>query len=195
MTYSEIIARAAFAAHGVRGDIPLDLLSAEAETVFPSVVEELAQSVAADLQHPWRSILKDTTAALADGDEIPQTSTNDKQIIGLYGSVHDATDDMPLTEEFSLSELRRLVQNPNSWRKIGVYAYCIVKPRIFHTRTSVIIDVCVLDEAAVTAAIIADEVPLFPDAEGAYVSALVAKLTKGGPPFVADSLAQRRAIA
>lgn len=67
-----------------------------------------------------------------------------------------------------------------------MYAYVITKPRIYHTREEVVVDVCVLDEADIATAIAANAVPIFPDAEGAYVTALVGKLLQGGPPFIAD---------
>ena len=187
MTYAEIIDRASFEAHNARPEVEIDMLRVAAEAAFPSVVEELAKSVAMDLNHPWRSVLKDTTAALTNGAEIPQTSTNSKQIIGVYGAVRDGADSKFLTDVFTPSEIRKINENPGTFRKIPVYAYAIVKPRIFHTRTTVIIDVCVLDEAAVATAIAADQVPLFPDAEGAYVTALVDKLSNPNLRFGADS--------
>ena len=176
MTYAEIIERAVTAAKNVDPQSDADRLRIAAEALFPSVVVETAKMVADDLKHPWRSVLKDTTANIASGGEIPQTSTNSKEIIGKRGSVRDATDSKPLTNSFTLQEIRAMINNPGTVRKIPVYAYVIEEPRIYHTRTNVKIDVCVLDMVAVAAAIAADQVPLFPDAEGHYVTALTAKL-------------------
>lgn len=190
MTYLELIERAAVTANRSVPEQPLGLLRARAETIFPSIVEELAQSVAANLNHPWRSVIGSVTDTLADGALIPETDENDIPIIGLYGLVRDSEDGENLTDVFSASEIRRLNQNPGDWRKIPVYAFAIVKPRIYHTRTTVTIDVCVLDEAAIATAIAADQVPLFPDAEGAYVTALVNKLLTPAAKFDVDYFRQ-----
>lgn len=191
MTYLEIIERACVNANRTSNQ-PLEYLRARAEAVFPSIVEELAQSVAADIHHPWRSVLRNVTADLADGAPIPQTSADGKQIIGVYGSVRDATDDKPLEDGYTLAEIRALNENPNGWRKAEVYGYAIIKPNIYHTRENVYIEVCTLDEATVTASIAADIVPIFPDAEGAYVTALVERLTTPPAKFAADDLRQAK---
>lgn len=193
MTYTEIIERASVAAQSTRKDVPLTRLRVAAEAMFPSVVEELAMAVALDAGHPWRAVLKDVTASLASGDQIPQTGSGGKPIIGVRGSVRDASDNKPLTNSFTLAEIRRLNDNPGTIRKIPVYGYVIVEPRIYHTRPNVKIDVCILDEAAIATAIAADRVPLFPDAEGAYVTALTEKLLSPTAKFGADDQAQTKA--
>lgn len=190
MTYEELIIRAAFAAHKFEPGTPVDRLQASAEAMFPSVVEELAQSVANDVTHPWRSVIRDETDLISSGVEIPQQSVTGKEIIGEYGTVRDGSDDQPLSGGFTQEEIRTFNANVNSWRQADIYAYNITKPRIYHTRPNVIIDVCIFDEAAVAAAIAANQIPIFPDAEGAYLDALIAKLSKGGPPFLADDRRQ-----
>lgn len=127
------------------------------------------------------------TVTAAFTDTAPASITKPiKQIIGVHGIVKDATDSKALTESFAIDEIRALIDNINSWRQADVYAYQIVPPRIYHTRTNVVIDVCVYDVAVVKAAIAANAVPLFPDAEGAYVSALVAKLDNPATRFDVD---------
>jgi hypothetical protein len=184
VTYKEIIMRGALAAQGPNES--LARLTANAELLFPSVEEELAIAVAMNPVHPWRRNISDVTAAITNGSLIPQTGAAGAQIIGKHGQVTDFADGKVLTESFVLDELRRLVENPGTWRVLPVYAYVIVLPRIFHTRTSVKIDVCVYDVAAQKAAIAADAVTLFPDAEGAYVTALVAKLKDPTAKFGVD---------
>lgn len=186
MTYKEILERAALMAHRDDPSKPLDRLRISAEAIFPSIVEELAIAVAMNPLHPWRVVLQDVTASIANGALIPQTSTNSKQIIGVHGIVKDASDSKALTENFAIDEIRALIENINTWRQTDVYAYRIIPPRIYHTRTNVVIDVCVYDVAAVRAAIVANTVPLFPDAEGAYVTALTAKLKDPGARFDVD---------
>lgn len=193
MTYAEIIDRAAFAAQSARKDVRLSRLRIAAEAMFPSVVEELAMAVALDLSHPWRAILKDVTASLASGDPIPQIGASGKQIIGVRGSVRDDSDGKPLTNSFTLAEIRRLNDNPGTMRKIPVYGFVIIEPRIYHTRPNVTIDICVFDEGAVATAIAANGVPIFPDAEGAYVTGLTEKLLSPTAKFGADDQAQTKA--
>ena len=186
MTYKEIIERAAVAAQNAIPGSILDRLRVAAEAVFSSVEEELAIAVAMNPQHPWRKNISDVTAAITNGALIPQTGAAGAQIIGVYGQVLDFTDGKALTNSFTLDEIRRLVENPNTWRIVPVYAYHIFPPRIYHTRTSVKIDVCVYDVAAQKAAIVADAVTLFPDAEGAYITAVVAKLKDPSARFDVD---------
>lgn len=195
MTYKEIIERAAVAAQNAIPNSNLDRLRVAAEAVFSSVEEELAIAVAMNPLHPWRKNISDQTAAITNGALIPQTGGAGAQIIGVYGQVTDASDGKALSESFVLEELRRLVENPGTWRVLPVYAYMIVKPRIYHTRTNVKIDVCVYDVVAQKAAIVADAVTLFPDAEGAYITGVVAKLKDPTSKFDVDLQGQVMVIA
>lgn len=195
MTYKEIIERAAVAAQNAISNSNLDRLRVAAEAVFSSVEEELAIAVAMNPVHPWRKNISDVTAAITNGALIPQTGAAGAQIIGVRGQVLDFTDGKALTDSFTLDEIRRMVENPNTWRVIPVYAYHIDLPRIYHTRTSVKIDVCVYDVVAQKAAIVADAVTIFPDAEGAYITAVVAKLKDPTTTFDVDLQGQVMLIA
>lgn len=186
MTYQEIVMRAALAAHALNPADSLDRLVMIGQTIFPSVEEELAIAVSMNPLHPWRAKIADVTAAITNGSVIPQVGGAGAQIIGVNGAVNDATDGKPLTQSFALEEIRRLVDNPNAWRVVPVYAFVVVLPRIYHTRTSVKIDVCVYDVAAQKTAIAANAVTLFPDAEGAYVTALTAKMKDPSARFDVD---------
>ena len=177
MTYAEIIDRAATAAFQMRPDMPLARLRVAAEAEFSSIEEDMAVEIATNPEHPMRANIADVTSALTSGALIPATGSGGKQIIGEYGIVRDGSDSKSLSKAFSLEAIRQLTANPNTWRKIAVYSYAIVKPRIFHTRTTVIIDVCVWDVAAQETAIAADTV-IFPKLGPAYISALVDRLRK-----------------
>lgn len=195
MTYQEILTRAALAIHALSPTESLDRLLLTAQSLFPSIEEELAVAVAMNIQHPWRRNISDVTLDIADGALMPQAGSGGAQIIGVSGQVRDSADGKPLSESFVLEELRRLTENPNGWRVLPVYAYMIVKPRIYHTRPNVKIDVCVYDVAAQKAAIAADAVTLFPDAEGAYVTALTAKMKDPSAKFEVDLQGQVMMIA
>src|SRR5713101_5860725 len=157
MTYQEIVQRASMQAHKVESKIPILQYQYNAENAFPSIVEELAVSVAMNLDHPWRGLIADVTANLANAALIPTTGMGGKQIIGKLGSVYDASDNNICGESFTVEEIRQLRFNPNNWRVLDVYAFAISGRRIYHTRTNVVIDVCVYDPVAVKTAIAANQ--------------------------------------
>ena len=67
MTYLEIIERAIFDATD-HAKVPVERLRMQAQAIFPSIVEELAQAVAMNIDHPWREIL--LPLALATNDRL-----------------------------------------------------------------------------------------------------------------------------
>lgn len=146
---------------------------------------EIALAVANNEKHPWRSILADQTTALASGATIPAVGASGLPIIGLYGGVNDATNGKPLESNYTFGEIRALIDNPGSWRKLNVYEFAMIHPQIQHTRTTVKVDVCVWDSVDCGADIDADEALLFPEAEGAYVSGLGSKMGNLDPQFAA----------
>lgn len=165
-----------------------------AQAIFPSLQEEMAESVAMNIKHPWRVALADVTPAIVTGARIPDLSQSSKRIIGTLGTVLDSGDGTPLSMDgFTLEEIRSL--NANLFpRLLPVYSYVIVRPRIFHTRPSVTIEVCVYDAAAQLANINNNGTPIFPNADGAYVSALAMKLIDPKSKFEVDEQGQIMAI-
>jgi hypothetical protein len=105
--------------------------------------------------HPWRNLLHAVTASIANGGAIPPTSTGGTdKIIGVYGSVRDATAGTPL-EERPLNLVRRWKRE--TWRTRDRFEYAIDGTRLYHTRTSATIDVCVYNSATQRAAMDASQ--------------------------------------
>ncbi len=91
--------------------------------------------------HPYRAYLTSQTSALTYGALIPSTdSGGTNQIIGVYGTVRDNSGSNILTKG-NLSQIRARVTNPNTMFLVDVPLYAIDDRRIYHTTTSVVIDV------------------------------------------------------
>lgn len=156
------------------------LTGMESESFVPSslkdslvlVEQEIASAVASNVEHPWRSVLQDTTTTIASGGLIPSVgiSTATAKIIGEYGQVKDSVSPFrPLTQSLSVEEIRVLNQNVNSMFTVDMFAYAYRKPRLWHTRSvGAVIDVCTYDFDTRKTAIFADAELLFTEAEGAY---------------------------
>jgi len=146
---------------------------------------EIALAIGNNEDHVWRSILADQTAALASGDTIPSVGASGAPIIGVVSGVTDGSDGKRLTSDFSLGEIRALIDNPNGWRKINPYQFVLDFPQVYHTSTTVLLDVTVWDPDDCDTAIAANADLLFPDAEGAYVSGLGSKMNNLDGQFAA----------
>lgn len=130
-------------------------------TVILGAVQKLSQSIAEVREHPWRAILTSTTAALASGALQPATDNAGKSIIGVYGSIFDASDSHVLSEQPD-EVIRRRLLTPALW-KIPVYQYGLTGDSIVHTRTTVKIEVCVWDYASQVVLFNANSAMLLPD--------------------------------
>lgn len=122
---------------------------------------KLAQTIADVRNHPWRAVLFGRTAGLASGAGIPDTAQTGESIIGVYGGVVDDSDGQVLSEQPEETIRRRLLTS-SLW-KIPVYQYSLTGDSIIHTRTFAYIEVCVWDDAARRAAILASGNMLLPD--------------------------------
>lgn len=108
-------------------------------------VAEYAEAIASVGNHPWRSNFAGVTSALADGVVVPATDSGGVKIIGVYGEVVDGTDGKPLSEQ-PLEAVRRF--KAETWRVYPLYHYKFDGRRIFHTRSTVVIGVCIYDRGA-----------------------------------------------
>lgn len=142
------------------------------------VEQEIATAVASNEDHSWRGVIQDVTSAVLNGGLIPTVgSSATAKVIGEYGDVKDSASPFrPLRESLNADEISVFNSNPNSMFTLDVFSYAFKKPRIYHTRTSVVIDVCVYDFDARKTAIFADGELLFTEAEGAYFSGLMSML-------------------
>lgn len=102
--------------------------------------EALFMALASTATNPLRRHIESQTAALAYGAQIT-TNAAGLPVVGAYGAVRDGVNSQPLALN-ELEDIQLRVLNPNSMFKLAVYQYAIVGDRIFHTRASVIVDVC-----------------------------------------------------
>ncbi|HWT01203.1 MAG TPA: hypothetical protein VN256_13220 [Pyrinomonadaceae bacterium] len=141
-----------------KGGFSLDMVKDAVQLAEEKIVSAIAETG----NHPLRRILKSQTANIAHGALIPSTNSTSVPVVGIRGSVVDASDGI-VCDEYPLADIRRWVRNANTWRKGSLYAYHIDDNRIFHTRTNVKIDVCTYDAATQRTAIDNNSNMLLPD--------------------------------
>jgi hypothetical protein len=142
-----------------------------------AVEQEMAGAVAGNTKHTWRKVIGDVTVPIASGDEIPAFSVGgtSRKIIGEYGQVRDSASLRPLVNDLSVGEIRAFRDNATVF-KSDLFSCAFQKPRLWHTRTNALIDVCFYDFDARKAAIFADNELLFTAAENCYFSGLMSML-------------------
>lgn len=141
--------------------------------------EVVALAIASTPAHPWRAYLNSQTASLANGEELPKLDTSNHPIIGVYGGVVDAlpTVDFPDGTPCFMQPLevvRRLVQE--AWRIYDLFCYAIDGNRIWHTRPSVLINVCIYDRTTQLTAWNAAGNTVLPDATEPIITSVALSL-------------------
>src|SRR5262245_13673467 len=121
-----------------------DFVPSQVNDAVASTIGEIVEAIASTPKHPERQRFADVTASLANLAAIPQTNAaGTARIIGVPGFIRDASDSracLPNTLEAIRSYVRHAA---------GIYAgqnfywYAINGGRIEHTRTNVIMEVCV----------------------------------------------------
>jgi hypothetical protein len=133
---------------------------------------KLARAIA-NSNDSMRDYLHSTTAALANQAQLPSLDVNGKQIIGVWGDVHDASDGKPCRPN-TLANIQRIIDNAGSRYLLQSYFYNRTRDRIYHTRTTVKIDCCFYDAVTQETAIDNDSAVLLPFAsKEAYVNGAV----------------------
>lgn len=107
-------------------------------------VADISWAIADTGGHPWRASMGSTTGPRAQGTTLPILAINNREIIGVWGTVFDATDNTILTEQ-PLEVIRRL--NQETWRTYPLYYFKIDGGRIEHTREFVNIECCIYSQA------------------------------------------------
>lgn len=155
-------------------------------TVFPfSAVKTALQMcegklarAAAGSNDPMRDYLASTTASLVNEAALPSLDVNGKQIIGVWGDVHDATDGKPCRLN-KLENIQKIVDNAGSRYLLEYYFFNRTRQRIYHTRSAVKMDCCFYDGDAQQTAIDNDTAVLLPFAtQEAYVNGTVAMFVR-----------------
>ena len=158
--------------------------------------QDFCWAVASTGNHPWRVNIRGVTAALADKAVLPAIDSNSKGIIGNWGAIYDSSDLTTLVE-MPIDMIVRRMRNANTHYVCPVYYYKIDGSIIRHTRTAVIIEVCIYDRATQAAAIASNGNMLLPDViASALVATAAGSLMKSndGDMFRATAAAALQAI-
>lgn len=129
--------------------------------------------------HPWRASMAALTSPVLNNGLIASTdSTGSNRIIGAYGEAVDSVDGRILTKR-PIDEVRRIVTE--TWRAHTMYFYNIAGRRAVHTRTSIVLGVCVYNRGTQATAYAANGAMLLPDtAEPGLTALAVALMSKDG---------------
>lgn len=169
-------------------DFPLSVLKDTAVLVEEKLVNAVASfrvkqvsptGVVTYRYHEWRTSITTQTANIAHLGAIPAIDSSSNKIIGVYGSVFDASDNIAC-EEMTLQDIRIAVRNANLWLVSPVYGFHIDGNRMHHTRTNVKMDVCTYNRTTRQTSIdTLTNAILLPDAaEEAYVCGMVSMLVR-----------------
>lgn len=128
-----------------------------------SSVGRIIRTYANIKSHPFRLFNLSQTAGIAHKGTIPSTNSTSKPIAGAYGAIRDASTGDVLTEQ-PKQIIETIAANTDNFLKGSYFYYKIIDGRLYHTRTSAVIDVVTFDIATERTAIaINGNVPL-PDA-------------------------------
>lgn len=120
-----------------------DFLASQVQDALAGVIGEIVECIASTPYHPERARFADETASLANLDPIPQDGSSGARIIGVPGYVKDASDGRAC-EEVSLDKVRSYTRFSSTiFSSQDAYLYAMNGNRIEHTRTAVVMDVCV----------------------------------------------------
>jgi hypothetical protein len=113
------------------------------QPALAGAISKTVKAIASTPHHPERLRFADVTGSLANRAAIPQTGSGGARIIGIPGFVRDASSGEPLIP-VDLDRVRSFVRFAATiYSGVDVYQYCINGDRIEHTRTNVVIGVCV----------------------------------------------------
>lgn len=144
--------------------------------IFPfSAVEDLVMlaegrfvNAIANSAHPYRSYLRGLTAALATETAMPTVTSASVPIVGIPGTVCDSSDGIPCRMR-PLEEITLRTANAGTYFRMPAYWYAFNGETIYHTRTSVIVEVCKYNQATQRALLAAGNMLLPDDLEGALI--------------------------
>lgn len=109
-----------------------------------SALGEIVEAIASTPHHPERQRFADVTVPLLNHAAIPDVGDGGDHIIGIPGFVRDAVDEEACLPA-SLDAIRSFNRFPAIYADQDPYLYCINGGRIEHTRTNVVIEVCVYE--------------------------------------------------
>lgn len=109
--------------------------------------------------HPWRTNISSTLTAVTSPTNLPAVDSTGNKIIGAYGAIYDSSDGLPLKP----ATADRILRTNRLATGMPVYEFCIDGRRITHTRTQVVIEVCVYNRATQLTTLNANGAILLPD--------------------------------
>lgn len=122
-----------------------DFLASHVEDAIVSAFGEIVEAIAGTPLHPERARYGDVTTTLANRAVIPRTgSGTGKLIVGVIGAVRDSGNLETLVRA-PLNSVGSFNRFPAIYSGSARYWYAINAGRIEHTRTNVLIDVCVYE--------------------------------------------------
>ncbi len=137
----------------------------------------LAQAIADTPNHPLRTPISSTTAALASSVQLPFVGVNGEPIIGAWGAVVDGSS-LKVCSDMPLDEVRRAVRMGSTNLPCPLYWFNINGARIEHTRTTVKVECCVYSRTVQAALLAAGNILLSDALEQAYVAGAVSYLVR-----------------
>lgn len=128
-----------------------------------SVIGRIVRAYASVPNQPFRAYNVSQTAGIANRGLIPSVNSAGKPIVGVYGAFRDATTFEALTEQ-PLQIIKTVVDDTDNFLDGEYYYFKQVGERLYHTRTSVIGDVCTFSASDEFTAIGANGTAPIPDA-------------------------------
>lgn len=106
------------------------------------IEKTFAEAIGDNPSHPARSLLYGASVALSTGDAIPNTSSASYEWVGVFDSVVDSDDGLPLTAQpiQTINDLNNVYYDDTAF-----YYYAMFGNNIYHTRDEVILQGCVWD--------------------------------------------------
>jgi hypothetical protein len=149
-----------------------DFTPHQVNDALAATIGEIVEAIASTPKHPERQRFFDVTVSLANRDPIPQVGSGGARIIGVPGFIRDASDGQALLPN-TLDAIRGYNRHKTTIH-VGqnFYFYVINGGRIEHTRTNVIMEVCVYTRPTS----FTGNIPLEDWHEGGLVAGTVAKL-------------------
>ncbi len=186
-TYNEILRQLAVSVNAITGataatletsyaTIPLTSANFQSSILpFTNLKDHMLNGIAKIISlaanqgnHPYRAALISQTAALSSGDEVTVNAAS-TPIIGVWGTVRDQ--DSGLMTKGNLSQIRARVLNPGTMFLVDTALWARDDVRIYHTATTVTIDVVAYDRPIATTLDLTTDMPLPDDAVPACVQA------------------------
>jgi len=149
-----------------------DFVPSQVQDPLAASIGEIVECIASTPRHPERQRFFDVTGSLANQAAIPQVGNSGSRIIGVPGFVRDASDSracLPATLDAVRSYNRF---SASVYSGMSFYLYAINGGRIEHTRTNVVMEVCVYTRPT----IFTGNIALDDWHEGGLASGTVAKL-------------------